>query len=84
MALNSNPEDLVRQMESTPRLGDSRHPEFERHFFSSARSLGVFVVLDARLRQIDDPDQLWLTVISKATLAILRSQDDRYGQRNFE
>ncbi|KAI4187347.1 MAG: hypothetical protein LQ346_005511 [Caloplaca aetnensis] len=79
MAIQFNPSALAAYMvEHIPHLNSSYHTDFEDQFLDCARRLGVYAVLDPRLKQSDEPRTLHITLMTRARLEMLRALDVDY------
>jgi len=49
-------------------------PDFRQQLLESAKEIGVFWQLDARLEQVNDPDQLHITMMTEQSFGWLQRQ----------
>ncbi|KAL8730745.1 MAG: hypothetical protein Q9181_004551 [Wetmoreana brouardii] len=75
MAMQFNPNDLARYAQSNPVLHDLTFQHFESTLLDCARQIDVYVQLDPRLRQPDNPRTLHITTMQKDRIRILQQLD---------
>ena len=79
MAIQFNQVGLSTAVQTASRLKEVYHPDFEKQLLTCARRLSTFPILDARLRQQDDPRSLYISNMVDEDLTWLTSIDADYG-----
>ncbi|KAM7197907.1 hypothetical protein V8F20_006355 [Naviculisporaceae sp. PSN 640] len=77
MSMKFSPQDFINELGwlgNEAGLGETLHPDFRKQLLKSAKEIGVFWHLDARLEQVNDPDQLHITMMTDRSFAWLQSQ----------
>lgn len=79
LALQFNPDVLVRRLQGAPVLREVYFPEFRQHLGLCAQELGIDGLLDLTLKQKDDPRALHLSSIGADVFETQIDNDEVHG-----
>ncbi|KAK0622719.1 hypothetical protein B0T14DRAFT_564144 [Immersiella caudata] len=77
MSMKFSPQDFIDGLGwlgTELELEETLHPDFHQQLLESAKEIGVFWQLDARLEQVNDSDQLHITMMTEQSFSWLQRQ----------